>query len=83
MGVEPPQNGCRPADASFYPTPVTAGPSGYYLKTCQTDSDCVRATNRMAHVYTCDPGLRGCVPVAQTNVTIGPDAPIIPFCGFD
>ncbi len=80
--AEPPQGGCRPAQASYHPAQSTlGGPSGYYLKRCQADPDCARPTDRIAGTYVCDAGIGACVPGESTHVVVGADAPVNPFCG--
>lgn len=81
---EPPPRGCRPGAAAYLPVPryglIPAGVAGYYLRPCQQDSDCVRAGDLELHNYTCDVGLRGCMPVVARAVPIGSALEIEPLC---
>lgn len=84
---DPTPSGCRPTNAAYWAiTPMSAeyrqGLRGRYLRRCQTDADCRRPDEQHRHVYTCDPGLLGCVP-AQSNfaqLSVGAMAPIGEFC---
>jgi hypothetical protein len=79
---EPPMNGCRPAEGRYYPSQTgMGGPVGFYLKRCQADAECARMADPIKGTYRCDPGLLACVPGGQSHVSIGLNAPVIPFCG--
>ncbi len=85
---EPPPNGCRPANAVFMrrprysPTPAVAQ-IGLYLRSCTADADCVRPKDPDQGLFSCDVGLRGCVPAsAGVLVPVGGQFQIEPFCAM-
>lgn len=76
---------CRPTAGAYMPRPqYSITPSalafGAYLRRCQTDTDCLRSTDREAGIYYCDEGLRGCVPRAPNLLPVGGRFEVESFC---
>lgn len=82
--AEPSVSGCRPGAAAYFPAPrfapIAQGIVGYYLRTCQTDADCVRSTDRDQFLYICDPGLLACVPRTGSKMPVAGRFEVEPFC---
>ena len=78
--TEPPRDGCRPQDASYYPAEGSMGPSGFYLRRCARDEDCRRTQDGPAGLYRCDEGLLACVPNLPVHVTVGGTDRAPPLC---
>lgn len=82
--AEPPTNGCRPAQAAYYPAPryapIQPGLIGYFLRRCSSDSDCSRKTDRDQGNYICDVGLKACFPRFLSKIPVGSRIEVEPFC---
>lgn len=76
---------CRPSQSSYYGVPkyglTPSGVKGYYLQSCQSDSDCAKSgAGRSAGLYICDKGLLACMPNAGGKLPVGTPPAIEPFC---
>jgi hypothetical protein len=72
--LEPPPDGCRPADGALY-RDAGAGGGAWWVASCRSDADCARAP-----AYTCDPGMGACVPAAPVLINLGVVSRVEPVC---
>lgn len=83
---EPPRDGCRPGAARYLRAPrygmTPPFVSGWYLRPCETSSDCMRAKGPGQDLYACDVGLRACTPTSPgfPLVPVGGSLLLEPFC---
>ena len=61
-----PAGGCRPAGGAYFPTRWLPGFPGVYLKACQEDRECLRASDMGKDLYRCDVALGGSWGCAAT-----------------
>lgn len=79
-------NRCRPAGSGYLPAPLFApvamGVRGYFVKACTSDLDCRR--DKEPALYTCETGLRLCMPAVPQRIAVGLEVAINmdvePFC---
>ena len=80
-----PDGGCRPGAGVFEGAPrYSLTPpeiTGFWLRRCEADADCVRPQDRDQGLYTCDLGLGACVPLGPgLGVPLGGRLEVEPFC---
>jgi hypothetical protein len=77
-------DGCKPGSGAYLYLPrYVPSPGmfrGFYGRACVSDGDCSRG-NRDVGLYSCDPGLKACVPTADGGpIPVGGRVDVEPFC---
>ena len=83
-----PDGGCRPGAGVFEGAPryslTPPDITGFWLRRCEADADCVRPQDRDQGLYTCDLGLGACVPLGPgIGVPLGGRLEVESFCASD